>query len=463
MSIPSFEELYEQAPCGLIATDSDGLILIANAAASELTGLRHEQLVGATFASLLEPGSRVFYETRHLPVLRLQGSVNEVALTLRSTAGTATNILVTSSIADGVIETALFDATERIAYERALLDARRLSESATARLGVLQAASVAFAACATEVDVSAALVSSAREAFDASFCAVALLDDEGEFTVTAGHHPDVVLGAPTMELPKARAVRLRTEVTIASPEEADEVFPEIAAGLRAARIQSVSIVPLLDGDRPLGVLACSFLRSRVFDQAFLELQAALARLAAEVLVRLRLQRQLESLAHFDALTGLVNGRVLRDGATELIASARAEASTVAVFFVDLDGFKEVNDELGHRVGDLVLREVAERLAGCVRAEDLVGRIGGDEFVVACPGVDEQRARELGDELCTALRAPYAGVPSRLRVSASIGVAVHNGERDAAVTTDDLLGIADGAMYRAKNAGGDRFTLAPAQN
>jgi len=461
MTIPTFEELYRQAPCGLLATTTDGEILLVNDAAVTLTGRSAEQLIGTDFASLLEPGSRVFYETRHLPVLRLQGSVSEVALNLRRTDGSVASILATSTLTDGIIETALFDATERTAYERDLLDARRSSESATARLDVLQSASSAFAASTTEVDISAALVASARLAFDASFCAVALVDDEGEFTVTAGHHPDVVLGESTAELPKARAVRLREAVTISSPEHADEIFPEIAAGLRAARIQSVSIMPLLDGDRPLGVLACSFLRSRDFDQAFLELQAALSRLAAEVLVRLRLQRQLEALAHVDALTGLVNSRVLRDGAAELVATARAEASTVAVFFLDIDGFKAVNDALGHRVGDLVLREVADRLTGAVRAEDLVGRLGGDEFVIACPGVDESRAQALGLELCAALGAPYAGVPPRLRVSASIGIAVHTGAGE--VSAEDLLGRADEAMYRAKGAGGDRFTLAAAQN
>ena len=461
MTIPSFEELYRRAPCGLLSTTTDGEILLMNDAAASLAGRSSSELIGTDFASLLEPGSRVFYETRHLPVLRLKGSVSEVALNLRRADGTVASVLASSTLTEGVIETALFEATERTAYERTLLDARRSSESATARLDVLQSASSAFAASTTEADVSAALVASARRAFDASFCAVALVDDEGEFTVTAGHHPDVVAGESTAELPKARAVRLREAVTISSPEHADQTFPEIAAGLRAARIQSVSIMPLLDGDRPLGVLACSFLRSRVFDQAYLELQAALARLAAEVLVRLRLQRQLEALAHVDALTGLVNSRVLRDGAAELIAQARAEASTVALFFVDIDGFKEVNDALGHRVGDLVLREVAERLTGAVRAEDLVGRLGGDEFVVVCPGVDEERARALGQELCAALGAPYGGVPRRLRVSASIGVVVHSGAGE--VSTDDLLGRADEAMYRAKGAGGDRFTVADAQN
>ena len=453
-----FESLYRFAPCGLLASTTDGVIVQVNETLLELGGYARDQVLGATFASLLDQGSRMFYETRHLPVLRLKGEVREVVLTLRRADGSPLHVLVTSTYSDTGIETALFDATERTAYERTLLDARRLSDSTYTRLRVLQSASAAFTTSESEESVSEALAASAHEALDASFTAVTLLDSEGELRLAGGRHPVLAPQGATGELPAARAMRLGEAVAVASPADAAADFPDMVAGMRAARIESVLVVPLLDGDRALGVLVTSFLRRRIFDQPLLELQRALARQAVEVLVRLRLQRQLEALAHYDQLTGLRNRQLVRDGLTTAL---RDDDRSLAVFFIDLDGFKDVNDRLGHRVGDSVLRQVGERLRATVRSSDLVGRIGGDEFVVVCPGVDVGNALALAAVLCEAISAPLDGVTADLPVTASIGIAVN--EPGAASTTDDMLSRADDAMYAAKHAGKNQASLAPAQN
>jgi len=451
-------ELYTNAPCGLLTSTPDGTITEVNAALSALTGLAREQLVGAQFAALLEPGSRMFYETRHLPVLRLTGEVREVAVTLRRADGSTLPVLLNSTLGDTGIQTAVFDATERTDYERSLLDARRSADVSALRLGVLQRASAAFASSLTEDALCDALAASAREGFDATYTAVALVDDSGVFRVVAGDHPPIGLDIVDSELPKARAIRLREPVTIASPAEAEAEFPEIAGALRDARIRSVSVMPILDGDRPLGVVACSFLRERDFDSDFLELQAALARQAAEVLVRIRLQRQLEVLALYDQLTGLLNRELMREGVSSAISAALAAASPISLFFLDLDGFKEINDQRGHRVGDAVLREIAGRVRSAVRVDDLVGRFGGDEFVVLCAGVGHADASAIGEALRTAVRAPLDGVPAELPVTASIGVAVYEPALGRDTTADDLLSLADDAMYASKGAGKDRVTL-----
>ncbi|TBN57420.1 diguanylate cyclase [Glaciihabitans arcticus] len=453
----SFERLYRFAPCGLLASTTDGVILEVNETLLELTGFTREQLIGVNFASLLEQGSRMFYETRHLPVLQLNGEVREVVLTLRRTDGSPLNVLVASTYSASGIETAMFDATERAAYERTLLDARRLSDSTSMRLRVLQSATAAFGQSETDTDVCEALAASAHEALDASYTVVSILDDAGDFRLGGGEHPVVMQESAHSESPAARAVRLREPVTIATAEDAD-AFPGLRDGLRAQRIEAMTVIPLLEGDRVIGVLACSFKRRRVFDTAYFELQAALAGQAVEVLVRLRLQRQLEALAHYDQLTGLRNRELVRDG---LSAALRAATSPLAVFFIDLDGFKDVNDVLGHRVGDSVLLQVGERLRATVRSDDVVGRIGGDEFVVVCPGVGEDDALALAAVLCRSIRAPFDGVTSDLPVTASIGIAVHHPGMPS--TIDDMLSRADDAMYAAKNAGKDQSALAPAQN
>jgi diguanylate cyclase (GGDEF)-like protein len=123
-------------------------------------------------------------------------------------------------------------------------------------------------------------------------------------------------------------------------------------------------------------------------------------------------------------------------------------------FIDLDGFKGVNDSLGHDVGDLLLREVAARLASCIRASDTIGRVGGDEFVIvleeACLPAD---AVQVCQRIEAALAAPFDLDGHRLQTAASVGIAIFPADGTDAVT---LLRNADAAMYRAKRMASNRF-------
>jgi len=126
-----------------------------------------------------------------------------------------------------------------------------------------------------------------------------------------------------------------------------------------------------------------------------------------------------------------------------------------VLLVDLDGFKGVNDAHGHAAGDELLGLVAQRLSGCVRSEDLVGRFGGDEFSLYAPELrDAGRAMALGEAARRALADPYELAAGTVRIAASVGVALVDGSVELA----DALAAADGAAYRAKRAGGDRVEL-----
>jgi diguanylate cyclase (GGDEF)-like protein len=158
--------------------------------------------------------------------------------------------------------------------------------------------------------------------------------------------------------------------------------------------------------------------------------------------------QLRHQALHDALTGLPNRALIMDRAEQLLTRARREGFEPAAMFIDLDGFKDVNDTLGHESGDELLRGVAARIAGVLRASDTVGRLGGDEFVVLVEGEPDtvaQRILEL-------LREPFAlrAADGPVSVTGSIGIA--SGLRDAA---KDLLRDADIALYEAKGAGRDR--------
>lgn len=159
------------------------------------------------------------------------------------------------------------------------------------------------------------------------------------------------------------------------------------------------------------------------------------------------RRRAEHLASHDALTGLPQRALFVDRLRQALATARRHGGLVAVLYVDLNGFKRVNDTLGHDVGDRLLVGVAERLSGAVRASDTVARFGGDEFVVLGERIETPAdARAIAASLRRALAAPISIGRYRLRARPSIGIALspNDGTR-----VDDLLRKADGAMYRDK--------------
>ena len=157
----------------------------------------------------------------------------------------------------------------------------------------------------------------------------------------------------------------------------------------------------------------------------------------------------------DPLTGLPNRVLLIDRLDHALARADRRAQTVAVLYVDLDGFKAINDTSGHAVGDEVLRIVAERLAGAVRPEDTVARFGGDEFVVLCEDLaDPGDALRVADRILADLGRPIQHGSGLARLSASIGVVMADGPGSGAA----LIEAADEAMYRAKRRGGAAVEL-----
>ncbi|HEY2141893.1 MAG TPA: EAL domain-containing protein [Solirubrobacteraceae bacterium] len=171
----------------------------------------------------------------------------------------------------------------------------------------------------------------------------------------------------------------------------------------------------------------------------------------------RRQEELAFLATHDALTGLPNRTLILDRIEQMLVRARRHQTPVAALFIDLDNFKTINDTLGHGVGDELLKAVAARLDGVVRATDALGRLGGDEFVVIAEELSLAAGPELiAERLLAALEQPFklAGTEKTpLTVTASVGIAV--GERASAA---DLLRDADIAMYRAKWDGKNRHVM-----
>jgi diguanylate cyclase (GGDEF)-like protein/PAS domain S-box-containing protein len=169
--------------------------------------------------------------------------------------------------------------------------------------------------------------------------------------------------------------------------------------------------------------------------------------------RKRAEEELAHQAFHDGLTGLANRALFTDRVEQALRRNRRDGAETAVVFLDLDAFKTVNDSLGHGVGDDLLREVADRLVGAVRAGDTVARLGGDEFAVLleqASGVIEQ-AENVADRILLALRRPVRLRDQTLAVMASVGIAVSDGS----ATSASLLRDADVAMYKAKATGKGR--------
>jgi diguanylate cyclase (GGDEF)-like protein len=163
------------------------------------------------------------------------------------------------------------------------------------------------------------------------------------------------------------------------------------------------------------------------------------------------------LANFDTLTGLPNRAIFSDRLRKAVASAKTGRHQMAVMFVDLDHFKAVNDKLGHEAGDELLRIVANRIASCVRSDDIVARIGGDEFTVILPMVsDGSDAANLAQRIIQTLARPIALKAGEAQVGASIGIAMLASHE--ADTPEELLRKADIAMYLAKENGRNNFRI-----
>ncbi|PLY41508.1 diguanylate cyclase response regulator [Janthinobacterium sp. ROICE36] len=169
-------------------------------------------------------------------------------------------------------------------------------------------------------------------------------------------------------------------------------------------------------------------------------------------------KQQQELALHDPLTGLPNRRLLEDRIEHTLQQSARSRGKSAILYLDLDGFKAINDSYGHGYGDDILKMVAARLVGASRKEDTVARIGGDEFVIVLGNLaGKGDAREPAAKLIEVISEPYFINDLTLRLSTSIGIAIYP---DDANTVESLLGAADTALYEAKRSGKNRFCCSP---
>ncbi|GEN46309.1 sensor domain-containing diguanylate cyclase [Alkalibacillus haloalkaliphilus] len=175
----------------------------------------------------------------------------------------------------------------------------------------------------------------------------------------------------------------------------------------------------------------------------------------EITERKQLEDQLKQMAYYDELTDLPNRKLLDMHLKKAMARASRKGEVLAVMFIDLDGFKEVNDQLGHESGDELLKVVATRFVSCLREEDFVSRYGGDEFVVILENIGEEGAKDVAERIIEQLSRPIAIKGEEVLVSPSIGVSHYPHDNEV---LDVLLDQADHAMYYAKSKGKNTYQL-----
>ena len=210
---------------------------------------------------------------------------------------------------------------------------------------------------------------------------------------------------------------------------------------------------LILGSLMMAMLLISIYRSRMsIDLKQLEglYQQSVEAFQVEIEQRRALEQQLEHRAHYDDLTGLPNRPLFFDRLHQTIVRARREGARFALLFIDLDGFKEINDGLGHDAGDDLLVRVSKRLSACVRESDTVARVGGDEFTVIVGEISFRRhALIVADKVLDAVAEPFALGGQECRIGASIGIAIYPDDGEDAET---ILNCADSAMYAIKRQG-----------
>ena len=223
-----------------------------------------------------------------------------------------------------------------------------------------------------------------------------------------------------------------------------------------AAMMIASIIPCMIGAGLSGEL----LMLVVFAQApmyLFAMAAAAFKLNKMLLATMLAERKNDHRARHDPLTGLSNRRGLVNAADTRLAVPRDSDRSLSLLFLDLDGFKAVNDTRGHAAGDTLLQLVAERLRLLQGPNDVAARIGGDEFVMLVDGLDEARAQALGEELIDAVSASYDlgdGTPARIGLSVGIAMAPQHGS-----SVEELLASADAALYEAKSRGKSRCCMA----
>lgn len=419
--------------------DRDGYFLFVSAASEHIFGYPPEEMIGRPVIDFVHPGDRE----------RTQQAVNEILNGELKPYFENRYVRKDGSIAH-IMWSARWAESEqiRVAVARDVTERRRAESK--------QAALYAISEAANAPGDLLALFQRIHEVVDELLLAtnfiVALYEAESDkLSFPYYAHPFSLVPSPQTRMSDiltAQVVRTG-QALLLTPETAASVLAQIDRAVSPEALNWLG-VPLESAGSVIGALvvlsSADGVRFTEQDRDLLQFVAVQVVAAIE---RKKMSTRLEYMAQHDQLTDLPNRTLFLDRLQTALARARRGMSRLAVLYLDLDKFKQVNDTHGHTAGDHLLQEVARRLTGCVRAADTVGRIGGDEYVVLLDDIQHfEDAAIVMRKILANLSAPYELAEATLEIIPSIGVAVYpeNGEG-----ADELIRYADNAMYQVKRA------------
>jgi diguanylate cyclase (GGDEF)-like protein len=434
--------------CGLITIDQRSVIVNVNSTILEWVNADRGEVVGRPLETIL---------TLRMPVADTDGEIPTDA-TLHGVSGVVRPVVVGSLGDDGADtgtqQLVVYDVSIRSAFTLGFRGAEAKTERGRQRLQILLNAAVGFGNVRTETDAAELLADVAQRAFAATFSSVHLREPEG-LVQMAGVNPLAPNWPPGFRPTGATTLHGGQVVVIRTPEEVDAYTPGVKMSdvFRRSGVLAAIASPMRTKGDSVGTMICWFDHPREFDEEAVPLAEALSDQAAQAIARIRLEEDLRRAAMHDEVTGLPNRRLVEEDVTRTLLERGAALS---VIFIDLDGFKAVNDRLGHAAGDALLREVGQRLRGVIRETDVLGRFGGDEFIAVAAVESPGDAAVLADRIRVSIAQPFAELPADIVVTASVGVVTVG--NDGAPVMDQLIRAADHAMYEAKMNGGDQVAV-----
>jgi diguanylate cyclase (GGDEF)-like protein/PAS domain S-box-containing protein len=402
--------LFERNLAGVYRNTIDGRMLECNEAMARILGYRsREELLAANASALYFTTAE---RERFLDAVRPEGGVRGVEVRLRRKDGTPVWVLESAHLVDDVLEGTIVDITDRKLAETALRDSE-------ARYRLMAENSTDLIARTTPNGIFVYASDALRSLL--------------------GFEPREVLGTPIRSL----------------------IHPDDRPLLRAIIPDAIGRTFSYRARRKDGSFVWFESTSRaLFDEH--GRMTEIVSVSRDITERRRAEEQIEYQAYHDALTGLPNRLLFRDRLTVALAHAKRQQHELVVMFLDLDRFKNVNDTLGHSLGDGLLRVIAERLQSVLREGDTIARMGGDEFTVLLSDLKRTSdAAKIAQKLLDSIAQPVRVEGHELYVTTSIGIAVFPNDGD---TAELLLKNADSAMYRAKELGRNSYQLCtPAMN
>ncbi len=445
-SHPPRDKLLDLLLDVVCVVDKAGRFLSVSAASERVFGYRPEEMIGRTAFEMMHPDDHIASQALIKQINSGQPSHDHENRYIHK---------------DGHIVHIMWSAQWLEAEQVRVGVARDITERKRAE--AVQAALYAISEAAHSVDDLQALYQRVHEVIaqllPAENFSVALYDAANDQLSFAYHIDQSETPPSAMPLGgdafTAEVVRTG-EALLLTPETAAQLLAKSGAPAPEHSLDWLG-VPLLSGADTIGALVLqSDSATRRYSEQDKELLQFVASQVAAAIERKRTHSRLEFLAQYDHLTELPNRALFLDRLRSALHRAQRASSRLAVLYLDMDHFKQINDTFGHTTGDHLLREVAHRLRQCVREADTVGRLGGDEFAVLLDNISRQEdATLVAGKILASLSEPYLLEENTLISAPSMGIAVYpeHGQNDL-----HLIRHADEAMYVAKRAGGKRYIV-----